>query len=254
MPPSEVAPVHLDLPTRFSTFLEKERGPHGRPFQIASLRRFLRENPQVRQGKLINLLSSGWAVDLQTGVERSHLDYDFVSFLDTPVKAWGEGGLDFTTPHHLHGEIKLDPSFLKQTAVSVAIMPSNPPRPDIDTDSEPILVHTVCPAVIMIMKLADDKSINPNKPETPRIWDIHDVLAILRSDFPTLRYWDAEVTIALAGLPKNQKDVVLKRLEILMKVAHTGTFDEAFMRAAHTWPDPINNLSDSMLVRRAHDE
>jgi len=151
------------------------------------------------QGRLRYLVTSGLAVELVTGFQRTHHDIDLVIMNPDNRRRWDLVGTDNVTPGKYWAGMSFDPEFLEATARAV------PTR----TGQNPPLVQVVHPAIIMVQKSSDAFG------RPPRTKDEDDVHAIIRHWKEKEKYtqeWDPIVKNALAALPPEQIERTRGRL------------------------------------------
>lgn len=190
--------------------------------------------PQLIEGEFQYLLTSGYAVSLLTGHRRIHSDVDIVRFKmffprwimerDT----WAPFDLDMSRPDTMHGDLNLDPNFLRQTAAEVNL-------------TSGFKIYTVNPTVILAAKMADDTTLERSRGRavSPRSRDIFDSVAILTSRYRRNPQWEKNLEEALAGLQKENRTVSRRRIQLLDDIALGVRFDEALITAAKVWTEPL---------------
>lgn len=203
--------------------------------------KFIESRPQRDEnGEIRHLIISGCAAGLQTGWRKEHNDLDILDFrlhvlrytTRTPLL-----GVDYVRPDSLHGGMRLDPEFLKDTALPVHV-----PKHD-------LIVLTVCPAVILVGKMANDEVIEDDCNDRweslrPRLRDIYDSVAILKSEHAVQPHWDVQVATALLGLGSCNRETATKWIELLQRTIHGLDFPHAFLEVANVWNEPIDPYGD----------
>ncbi|MBI3109519.1 hypothetical protein HYZ06_00565 [Candidatus Daviesbacteria bacterium] len=201
--------------------------------QLQQVREFLTRHPQRdAAGRIKFLVTSGFAAQLQTGIMRVHQDIDLIGLDDASLEGFrrwhGDG--DWVRYDSLHGDMMLNPDFLRETAVGVFIQPEN------------FEVLTVSPAVNLFAKLADDEDTGNEfvrGPQKPRINDIFDAVAILCSEYPYQSNWQDEAQTVLVGLAPESMLTVRRRLDLLRVATLGKNFREAFLYAGLLWREQM---------------
>lgn len=228
----ELNPRRHTNPERFEIFLKKLDPDNPEfvrrlDFQRKDVIDWLQTHPQRASGYLV---TSGFAAEFQTGIGRLHGDIDLISFEHNLLQRWSGDG-DWVKPDTMHGDMKLDPLFLVETAVTIHI----PPPEDIE-------VITVSPAVNLTIKLADDEHTDnefARGPQKPRLTDIWDAVAILCSDYPKKPNWLEEVNVALLGLEPENRSKAQTRLDLLTSAIGGKEFRDALLAAGNVWKEEI---------------
>ncbi len=166
---------------------------------LIQLFKLLQNEPQVEDGNIRYLVTSGCAVELITGFKRSHHDLDLV-ILDNPnADKWEIYGTDNVTAQKYWADMVFDPEFLANTAISLKIDSS-----DLNKTFEILVVH---PAILLVQKMSNAFG------RLPRDKDWADAKALVKFwGSEGADDWEPLIISALNALPDDQVKMTKERL------------------------------------------
>lgn len=168
--------------------------------RLHQLELILETEPQRdRAGRLRYLVTSGLAVEMITGFERSHHDIDLVIMDPEDGNRWSLLGTDNVTPGRYWADMKFEPIYLEETARATRTR----------KEGKAPVVEVVHPAIIMVQKSSNAFG------RPPRTKDNEDVSAIVRHWKEKEGYtktWNPIVRQSLDALPRSQIDTTLGRI------------------------------------------
>lgn len=179
--------------------------PPTQEVRFRQLEMILETEPQRdHSGLLRYLVTSGLAVEMLTGFQRSHHDIDLVIMDPENQSYWDLIGTDNVTPRQYWADMEFDPDFLETTAREARTR----------KQGKSPTVEVVHPAIIMVQKSSDAWG------RPPRKRDNDDVTAIAnhwRAKEGYTRDWNPIVRRSLDALPSNQLKRTLASLRTVIK-------------------------------------
>ena len=164
------------------------------------LARLLDSQPQrSRGGKLIWLLTSGLAVEVATGIERSHHDLDVVVMDPRNIWRWEILGTDNVTPGQYWAKMNFDPEYLEKTACKTSFA----------IGTTEYIVEIVHPSIIMAQKLSNAFGRNPREKD---VIDAKTVVKWWKKYFSDRSTWINIVDKAVGALPRDQQELTTRRI------------------------------------------